>query len=139
MTSFTPDQWIILGLTFVLGLLVGMWLTSGGRRKWKTRYNEEVDKRRELEKSHAERETHWASREKEWREADSLRAASDRNRTPMHDREGDGYRDRPLGDRDGDGYRDRPVIGGGHHRPGDIDGDGIPNRGDRHPADDRRR
>ena len=53
------------------------------------------------------------------------------------DRDGDGYRDRPLGDRDGDGYRDRPLMGGGH-RPGDLDGDGVPNRGDRHPADDRR-
>ena len=139
MTTFTPDQWIILGLTFVLGLLVGMWMTSGGRRKWKTRYNEDVDKRRALEKSHAEREAHWTSREKEWREQESLRGAAGRGPGTIGDRDGDGYADRPIGDRDGDGYRDRPLMGGGHHRPGDIDGDGIPNRGDRHPADDRRR
>ena len=49
MTNFTTDQWIILGLVFVLGLLVGMWMTSGGRRKWKTRYNEEVTARKALE------------------------------------------------------------------------------------------
>jgi hypothetical protein len=116
MTSFTPDQWIILGLVFVLGLLVGMWMTSGGRRKWKTRYNEEIDKRRALEKTHQEREAHWASRETELRHQDSLRAAAARDRGPV--------------DRDGDGYADR--------RPGDVDGDGVPNRSDPHPADRRR-
>ncbi|HVF83481.1 MAG TPA: hypothetical protein VM913_04855 [Sphingomicrobium sp.] len=148
MTSFTPDQWIILGLVFVLGLLVGMWMTSGGRRKWKARYTEELDKRRSLEKSQGEREAHWASREKEWREQDSLRGAArergpvvDRDRDgypdrPLADRDDDGYRERPLTDRDGDGYRDRPSAG--NRRPGDIDGDGIPNRGDPHPADRRR-
>ena len=142
MMTFTSDQWVILGLTFALGLLIGMWLTSGGRRKWKNRYTEEMDKRRALEKTHQEREAHWTSREKEWREQDSLRSAAaargpvaDRPVTggPYADRDGDGYRDRPIGDRDGDGYRDRPIMGG--HRPGDVDGDGIPNRGDRHPAD----
>jgi hypothetical protein len=154
MMTFTSDQWVILGLTFALGLFVGMWLTSGGRRKWKNRYTEEMDKRHALEKTHQEREAHWTTREKEWREQDSLHAAATRGQVadrpvggssysdrdgdgfrdrPMGDRDGDGYRDRPLGDRDGDGYRDRPVMGG--HRPGDVDGDGIPNRGDRHPAD----
>ena len=148
MTTFTPDQWIILGLTFLLGLLVGMWLTSGGRRKWKTRHNEEVERRRALEKTSSEREAHWASREKEWREQDSLRGAATRERPvvvpddedyrdrTITDRDGDGYRDRPLTDRDGDDYRDRPLTG--DHRPRDVDGDGVPNRADRHPADPRR-
>lgn len=117
MTNFTPDQWIILGLVFVLGLLVGMWLTSGGRRKWKTRYNEEVEQRRKLEADLKDREAHWTAREKEWREQDSLRAAATRDRGPAIDRDRDGYPDR---------------------RPGDIDGDGVPNRADRRPADDRR-
>ena len=77
MTNFTTDQWIILGLVFVLGLLVGMWMTSGGRRKWKTRYNEEVTARKALETRDKERETHWATREKEWREdADRREAAA---------------------------------------------------------------
>jgi len=96
MTTFTPDQWIILGLVFVLGLLVGMWLTSGGRRKWKTRYNEEIDRRKTLERERDEREKHWTAREKEWREQDSLRGAAVRDR----DRDGVPDRDdrRPVDD-----------------------------------------
>jgi len=87
--SFTadPNQLIIWALIFVLGLLIGIFLTTGGRRKWKTRYNSELDRRRELEKAHDEREKHWASQEKEWRERDSLRAAA------VKDRDGDGVRD----------------------------------------------
>jgi hypothetical protein len=64
-----PNLWAICALVFLLGLLIGVFLTAGGRKKWKTRYNAEVDRRRELEKAHAERE-------KDWRERDSLRAAA---------------------------------------------------------------
>ena len=64
-----PNLWAICALVFLLGLLIGVFLTAGGRKKWKTRYNAEVERRRELEKTHAERE-------KEWRERDSLRAAA---------------------------------------------------------------
>ena len=128
MTSFSPDQWVIIGLVFVLGLLVGAWLTSGGRRKWRTRYTTELEQRRALEKAHEEREAHWTSREKEWREQDSLRTAALRDRGA--DRPVD-YRDAPAGD-----YRDRPVMGG--HRPGDIDGDGDPDRADTRPIDGNR-
>ena len=87
--SFTadPNQLIIWALIFVLGLLIGIFLTTGGRRKWKTRYNSELDRRRELEKAHDEREKHWANQEKEWRERDSLRGAA------VKDRDGDGVRD----------------------------------------------
>jgi hypothetical protein len=67
-----PNLWAICALVFLLGLLIGVFLTAGGRKKWKTRYNAEVDRRRELEKAHAERE-------KEWRERDSLRAAAIRD------------------------------------------------------------
>ena len=75
MLNFTPDQWIIVLLVFLLGLLVGGFIFSGGGRKWKQRYNSEVDRRTEMERVHGERE-------KEWRERDSLRAAAikgDRN------------------------------------------------------------
>jgi hypothetical protein len=59
----------------------------GGRRKWKTRYNSEVDRRRELEKAHEERTREWDAKEKEWRERDSLRAAAAKNsRDPADDR-----------------------------------------------------
>lgn len=90
MLSFTSDQWVIIALIFVLGLLIGGFLFSGGGRKWKTRYNSEVDRRAELERTHN-------AREKEWREQDSLRgaAAKDRNR--------DGVVDERDRDRDGDG------------------------------------
>jgi hypothetical protein len=75
MMQFSSDQWIIVLLVFLLGLLVGGFIFSGGGRKWKQRYNSEVSRRSELERLHAERE-------KEWRERDSLRAAAlkgDRN------------------------------------------------------------
>ena len=87
--SFTadPNQLIIAGLIFLLGLLVGIFMTAGGRRKWKTRYDAEVARRRELEKAHADREQHWATQEREWRERDSLRGAA------AKDRDGNGVRD----------------------------------------------
>ena len=70
-----PNLWAICILVFVLGLLIGIFLTAGGHRKWKTRYRSEVDRREALEREHSERE-------KEWRERDSLRnaAAKDRDR-----------------------------------------------------------
>ena len=75
-----PNLWAICALVFVLGLLIGVFLTAGGRKKWKTRYTSEVERRRELEKAHAERE-------KEWRERDSLRAAAIRDPTEPGDGE----------------------------------------------------
>ena len=78
MLTFTSDQWVIVALIFVLGLLVGAFMASGGGRKWKQRYNAELDRRRELEGTHA-------TREKEWREQESLHAAAlkDRPRDPV--------------------------------------------------------
>ena len=87
MLTFTPDQWFIIALIFVLGLLIGAFLTAGGRRKWKTRYRDEIAHRERLEREQKEREKHWESREKEWREQDSLRAAA------IKDRDRDGVRD----------------------------------------------
>lgn len=82
-----PKTWIIVGLIFLVGLLIGSFLTAGGRRKWKTRYDSEVERRRDLEKTHAEREARWADQEKEWRERDSLRAAAIKSgRDPADDR-----------------------------------------------------
>jgi len=79
-----PNLLAIAGLVFLLGLLIGVFLTAGGRRKWKTRYNTEVERRRELEKAHDERAREYEAREKEWRERDSLREAAVRN--PPEDR-----------------------------------------------------
>jgi Flp pilus assembly protein TadB len=71
-----PNLWVICALVFVLGVLIGIFLTAGGRRKWRTRYNSEVERRRELEKAHEERVRDFDEREKEWRERDSLRTAA---------------------------------------------------------------
>ena len=30
-----PNLWVIAALVFLLGLLIGVFLTAGGRRKWK--------------------------------------------------------------------------------------------------------
>ncbi len=50
MTPFAPDQYIILALVFLLGLVLGMYLMAGG--KWKRRYREEVRRREALEVEH---------------------------------------------------------------------------------------
>jgi hypothetical protein len=71
-----PNLWAICILVFLLGLLIGVFLTAGGRRKWKSRYKSEVDRREALEREHSERAKNWEEREKEWRERDSLRAAA---------------------------------------------------------------
>jgi hypothetical protein len=71
-----PNVLLIYALFFLLGLLIGVFLTTGGRRKWRERYNSESERRRELEKDHAEREKYWAEQEKGWRERDSLRTAA---------------------------------------------------------------
>ena len=47
MTFFTPDQWLIVGLIFLLGIVLGMALMAGG--KWKRRYREERARCAELE------------------------------------------------------------------------------------------
>ena len=127
MLNFTSDQWVIVALIFVLGLLVGGFLFSGGGRKWKQRYNSEVDRRSELEKTHT-------LREKEWREQDSLRTAAERNRpVAAVGRTGDAR------DVNNDG-----VVTPAERKPGimdrmmgrDRDGDGVPD--DRDPVDNRK-
>ena len=105
MAIFTQDQWLIVALVFVLGLLIGMFMTAGGRRKWKTRYRDEVTRREALEAEHRNHQADFDRREKEWREQDSLRAAAarDRNGPTSSDIDGDGVRDdidrRPTDDR----------------------------------------
>jgi hypothetical protein len=106
MIAFTSDQWVIVALIFILGLLIGAFLTAGGRRKWKARYREESARREALEREHRDRESHWASREKELAQQDSARTAAVREnrRDPSaRDSDADGVRDsadrRPTDDR----------------------------------------
>ena len=70
MPSFTPDQWLILLLTFVLGIILGMALLANN--KWKGRYRDEVRRREALE---AENE----QLRRDAREMDSLRQAAARD------------------------------------------------------------
>jgi uncharacterized membrane-anchored protein YhcB (DUF1043 family) len=48
--GFTPNQWLIVGLVLLFGLLIGAALAAGGGRKHKTRYKEESHRRAELER-----------------------------------------------------------------------------------------
>ena len=143
MLNFDPNQVVIYALVFVLGLLVGGFLFTGGGRKWKSRYAAEVDRRKELEVRHV-------AAEKDWREQEKLHAAALKERpvvverapvvapvaaavaVPVIEREvtndrtnepllatkkPSGVLDRMLGrDKDGDGFVDR--------NDGSVDGDG---------------
>ena len=86
MSTFTQDQWLIVALVFVLGILVGAFMTAGGRKKWKTRYYDEQKRLKAREAEYNEREKHWAGQEKEWRERDSLRDAAVRDRRDPDER-----------------------------------------------------
>ena len=76
MPSFTPEQWLILLLTFLLGLILGMALFAGS--KWKGRYRDEVRRREALE---AENE----QLRRDAREMDSLRHAAARDEARRRD------------------------------------------------------
>ena len=77
MTPFASDQYIILALVFVLGLVLGMYLLAGG--KWKHRYKEEARLRADLERDNQRLRKH----EAEW---EALRASSAASRHPVSER-----------------------------------------------------
>jgi hypothetical protein len=110
MLNFDPNQVVIYALVFVLGLLVGGFLFTGGGRKWKGKYNAEVDRRKEIEARHV-------AAEKDWREQESLRNAAAKGRPVAVDRDvdRDGIDDRDQVttgkiDRDRDGIDDRREV-----------------------------
>ena len=71
MTVFdTQAEWIILALVFILGLLIGMFLTAGGRRKWKTRYRDETARREAIEREHRDHMKRHASDDTSRRDSD---------------------------------------------------------------------
>ena len=76
MLAFTPDQWLILLLAFVLGLILGMAFLASP--KWKQRHRDEVRKREALE---AENE----QLRRDSREMDSLRQAAVRDEARKRD------------------------------------------------------
>ena len=97
MIAFTNDQWLILALVFLLGLVVGAAMMAGG--KWKRRYREE-------QKRYAALEAENKRLRAEAAEMDTLRNAAARTdraeieRLEAERREGERRQgDRRLGDR----------------------------------------
>ena len=131
--STDPNVWIIYGLVFLLGILVGLFMTAGGRKKWKTRYYDETARHDALQKEHKERTRDWETREKELLDrplvapvvavAPVAAVAATRTRRPAA-----GLVDKVLGrdrDRDGDGIADRDEV---TSRKIDRNDDGIDDR-----------
>ena len=48
--TFTPNEWLVIGLAMLFALLLGMALAAGGGRKHKLRYREENKRAAELER-----------------------------------------------------------------------------------------
>ena len=92
MMIFTQDQWLIVALVFVLGLLIGMFMTAGGRRKWKTRYREESAKREAIEREHRDHmkrhasDTNVGTRGSSRRDSDADGVPDSADRRPVDDR-----------------------------------------------------
>jgi hypothetical protein len=76
MALFTPDQWLIVALIFVLGLVLGMALMAGG--KWKRRYKDERARADGLEAENRRLQ-------KEAGEMDTLRHAAARDEARRRD------------------------------------------------------
>jgi hypothetical protein len=70
MSTFAPDQWLILLLIFLLGAILGM--AAMASPKWKSRYRDEVRRREALEAENAQLR-------RDAREMDSLRQAATRD------------------------------------------------------------
>ena len=100
MTVFdTQAEWIIVALVFILGLLIGAFLTAGGRRKWKARYREESARREALEREHRDHVKAMEVREKEWASRDPVRTTTTGDRDLEEERR---VADRRAADRRGD-------------------------------------
>ena len=90
--TFTPDQWLILLLTFVLGLVLGAAILASP--KWKGRYREEVARRQELEAENERLKREYEEvtdrNRREAAEMDSLRHAAARDEARHDDRDRSG-------------------------------------------------
>jgi uncharacterized membrane-anchored protein YhcB (DUF1043 family) len=86
VTLFSSDQWLIVALIFLLGLVIGMALMAGG--KWKRRYREEANLRKEDARQRKELEAENARLRKEAGEMDTLRHAAARDEARRADDRG---------------------------------------------------
>ena len=75
-----PNAMVIAGLTFLVGLLIGLLLVAGTRRKWRNRYEEEVDCRESWQAEHDRLQQKMHDRETELRERDSRRESATEDR-----------------------------------------------------------
>ena len=75
MQGFSPDQWLVLLLAFLLGLFLGMAFLASP--KWKRRYREESRRREAVEAENAQLR-------RDADEMDSLRRAAVRDETRHH-------------------------------------------------------
>ena len=71
MDPFTPNQWLVVLLAFLLGMFIGMALLAG--TKWKRRWREEVRRREEVEAENVQLR-------KDMAESDTLHRAALRER-----------------------------------------------------------
>ncbi|HEY0412308.1 MAG TPA: hypothetical protein VGD66_04115 [Allosphingosinicella sp.] len=76
MPAFTNDQWVVLALVLLLGIVIGMILMAGG--KWKRRYREEAARANALEAENKRLA-------KDATEMDSLRHAAARDEARRRD------------------------------------------------------
>jgi hypothetical protein len=76
MMTFTPEQWLILALAFMLGLFLGLALLASP--KWKRRYREEVVRREAAEAENGRLR-------REGAEMESLRSAAARDEARRRD------------------------------------------------------
>jgi protein involved in polysaccharide export with SLBB domain len=75
--DFTPNEWLVVGLVFLLGLLIGAALAAGGGARHKLAYREEAARRAELE-----RDNDRLRKDLKQSEIDTVSA---RARAPVHD------------------------------------------------------
>jgi uncharacterized membrane-anchored protein YhcB (DUF1043 family) len=83
MEGFTANQWLIVALVFVLGLIIGMFLMAGG--KWKGRYREEARLRQEERRRVTELEAENERLRRDHTEMNSLRGAAARDEARHRD------------------------------------------------------
>jgi uncharacterized membrane-anchored protein YhcB (DUF1043 family) len=83
LPAFTNDQWVVVALVFLLGLVIGMILMAGG--KWKRRYREEADLRKQEVRRREELEAENRRLTKDAGEMDTLRQAAARDEARRRD------------------------------------------------------
>ena len=88
MASVNYNDWVIYGLVFLLGLVIGMALMASG--KWKRRYKEEHKLRQEEVRRREALEKEHETLRSRGHEMDSLRHSAARDEARRHPEDGRG-------------------------------------------------